>query len=49
MEREGMAASPSTAAILGHPIHPMLVPFPLAFLVGVLLTDLAYWATADVF
>lgn len=39
----------STASIAGHPIHPMLVPFPIAFLVGALLTDLAYvkwgWAT----
>src|SRR3546814_6826582 len=41
--------APSTAAIRGHPIHPMLIPFPLAFLVGVLLTDLAYWATSDPF
>jgi hypothetical protein len=23
-----------TAWIKGHPIHPMLVPFPIAFLVG---------------
>ena len=39
----------STARIAGHPIHPMLVPFPIAFLVGALLTDIAYvksgWAT----
>ena len=33
----------STARIAGHPIHPMLVPFPIAFLVGAFLTDLAYW------
>lgn len=32
----------STASIAGHPIHPMLVPFPIAFLVGALLTDIAY-------
>ena len=32
----------STASIAGHPIHPMLVPFPIAFLVSALLTDLAY-------
>lgn len=35
----------STAQIKGHPIHPMLVPFPIAALVGVLLADLAYWGT----
>ena len=32
----------STASVAGHPIHPMLVPFPIAFLVGALLTDIAY-------
>src|SRR5215212_8966687 len=32
----------STASIGGHPIHPMLIPFPIAFLVGALLTDIAY-------
>ncbi len=33
----------STAKIAGHPIHPMLVGFPIAFLTGTLLSDLAYW------
>jgi uncharacterized membrane protein len=37
----------STARIAGHPIHPMLVPFPIACFVGVFLTDLVYWRTAD--
>jgi uncharacterized membrane protein len=32
----------STASINGHPIHPLLIPFPIAFLIGALLTDLAY-------
>lgn len=40
---------PSTAAIGGHPIHPMLIPFPIAFLVGALVTDLAFWASFDPF
>jgi uncharacterized membrane protein len=35
----------STASIDGHPIHPMLVPFPIAFLVGTLAPDLAFWGT----
>lgn len=35
----------STAQIKGHPIHPMLVPFPIASLVGVLIADFAYWIT----
>lgn len=37
----------STARIAKHPIHPMLVPFPIACFVGALLTDLAYWNTAE--
>lgn len=32
----------STARIMGHPIHPMLVPFPIVFLISALLTDIAY-------
>lgn len=39
----------STASILGHPIHPMLVPFPIAFLVGMFVSDLIYWSTTDPF
>ena len=39
----------STAAIFGHPIHPMLVVFPIGFLVGALVTDLAFWVTSDLF
>ncbi|AVA25154.1 DUF2231 domain-containing protein [Rhizobium sp. NXC24] len=37
----------STARIAKHPIHPMLVPYPIACFVGTLLTDLAYWRTAE--
>jgi uncharacterized membrane protein len=40
---------PSTAAIAGHPIHPMLVPFPVACFAGTLVTDIAYWRSADIF
>ncbi len=40
---------PSTAAIGGHPIHPILIPFPIAFLIGALASDLGYWWTADPF
>jgi uncharacterized membrane protein len=43
----------STARFMGHPIHPMLVPFPIAFFIGAFLADLAFlklgdpfWATA---
>jgi uncharacterized membrane protein len=37
----------STARISGHPIHPMLVPFPIVCFVGTLVTDLVYAVTAD--
>jgi uncharacterized membrane protein len=40
---------PSTAAIGGHPIHPMLVPLPITFLIAAFLCDLAFWATGDAF
>lgn len=34
----------STAKIAGHPIHPMIIPFPIASFVGAFITDLVYWA-----
>jgi len=37
----------STAKIAGHPIHPMLVLFPVAFLVSTLVTDIIYLATEN--
>ena len=40
---------PSTIAIAGHPLHPMLIPFPIAFLIAVFGADLAAWATGDPF
>ena len=39
----------STAAIAGHPLHPMLVPFPIAFLVALPVVDAAFWSTGDPF
>lgn len=39
----------SRAAIRGHPIHPMLIPFPVALLVGALLVDIAWLATGNPF
>ncbi|GAB4372142.1 MAG: DUF2231 domain-containing protein [Elainellaceae cyanobacterium] len=39
----------STVAILGHPIHPIIVIFPIAFLSGAAGTDLGYWLTSDPF
>lgn len=39
----------SRVAILGHPVHPMLIHFPVAALLGLVATDLAYIFTADPF
>ena len=32
-----------------HPLHPVLVLFPIAFLVGAAGTDIGYWLTSDPF
>jgi uncharacterized membrane protein len=37
---------PATAAIAGHPIHAMLVPFPIVCFTLALVTDIAYWRTS---
>src|SRR5215510_12187293 len=37
----------STANIFGHPIHPMLIPFPIAFVVATLACDVALWQTGN--
>ena len=44
----------STAQIGGHPIHPMLIPFPIVCFIGTLVTDIVFvnngdpgWATAS--
>ena len=36
-----------TTSIAGHPIHPMLIPFPIAFFVSAFVCDLAYWQTSN--
>ncbi len=41
-----MAHPKSTAQIAGHPSHPMLIPFPIAFFVSAFVCDLVYWQTA---
>jgi uncharacterized membrane protein/nitrite reductase/ring-hydroxylating ferredoxin subunit len=38
----------SKAVFLGHPAHPMLIPFPLAFLTGAFVFDAAGWLTGRV-
>ena len=44
----------STAKIGGHPIHPMLIPFPIVCFIGTLVCDIVFlqsgnhgWATAS--
>src|ERR1041385_6409699 len=39
----------STAAIAGHPIHPMLIPFPVACFVLAFVCDLGFWKSGDPF
>src|SRR6188768_2201636 len=39
----------STASIAGHPLHPMLIPFPIAFFVAAFVWDLAFWRTGNAF
>ncbi|GAP93503.1 DUF2231 domain-containing protein [Leptolyngbya sp. NIES-2104] len=40
---------PSTVHIAKHPLHPLIVTFPIAMLTSALLTDAAYWFTQDAF
>ena len=35
----------STAQIAGHPIHPLLIPFPIVSFIGVLVTDVMWLTT----
>ena len=39
----------SKAKVAGHPLHPMLVAFPVAFYVGALVSFIAYALTDDPF
>ena len=40
--------NPKTTAKIGdHPIHPMLIPFPIAFLVATLVCDLIFWRSGN--
>ena len=40
---------PSNAAIAGHPLHPMMIHFPVAALLGLVASDLAFLWTLDPF
>jgi uncharacterized membrane protein len=37
----------STVNIAGHPIHPLLVPLPITFLISAFLCDIGFWITED--
>lgn len=37
----------STAKIAGHPIHPMLIPFPIVFFVSAFAVDLAFLSLGE--
>lgn len=37
----------STAKIADHPIHPMLIPFPIVCFVGAFVTDIVYLQNGD--
>jgi len=39
----------SLVAVAGHPIHAMLVTFPIALVISTLGCDIFYWWTADPF
>jgi len=39
----------SAVALVGHPVHAMLVHFPIAFVVGTLGADVLWWYGADDF
>src|SRR4051812_24496507 len=39
----------STAQVAGHPLHPMIIPFPIACFVLTLVSDLAFWKTSNDF
>ena len=49
LAKEAPGATRSSMAVGGHPVHPMLVNFPIAFLSAALPSDLAFWWTGDPF
>ena len=45
--REPLEGVATTANIGSHPLHPMLIPFPIAFLVATLLCDLVFLSSGN--
>lgn len=48
-EKRALDLKESKIALAGHPIHAMLVAFPIALTMSVLGADLLYWWTGDSF
>jgi uncharacterized membrane protein len=48
-EHRALHATESRIALAGHPLHAMLVAFPIALTMSVLGADLLYWWTGDAF
>jgi uncharacterized membrane protein len=49
LARSGKEPVPSIAAIMGHPLHPSVVPLPIGAFVGAFVSDIAYSRTGDPF
>lgn len=49
MRRDYPSGSGTVASVKGHPLHPMLIPFPIAFLTSALLTDITFLSSDDSF
>jgi uncharacterized membrane protein len=47
LRKKAMANPQSTAKIASHPIHPMLIPFPIAFFIATFVCDLVYWQSGN--
>lgn len=43
------SGTPTRVAVYRHPVHPMLVTFPIAFLVSLVGSDLLFWHLRDDF
>ncbi|GGC98518.1 DUF2231 domain-containing protein [Vreelandella lutescens] len=39
----------SRASLAGHPLHPVMIHFPVAALMALVASDFAYWYTEDPF
>ncbi|WP_071190644.1 DUF2231 domain-containing protein [Trichormus sp. NMC-1] len=44
-----VAMPAASEAIAGHPLHPLSIIFPIAFLAAALGSDFGYWLTRDFF